>query len=167
MSKATFLGIDGTARKVKKVYIGEDGVARQVRRAYVGVDGIAQIAFCDYHQFNTYVGGYDAWCTTGGESTYSCVCGQTTTYYTNELGHLRDCYNCETCLRCGVEGARKTTERVEPYEQDFNNMTFTHKIHYDCAVCGKKDISRTSDPQPCNYSTATGCCNNCGQEMAL
>lgn len=34
--KGFYIGVDGKARKVKKVYIGVDGVARKVKKAYIG-----------------------------------------------------------------------------------------------------------------------------------
>lgn len=36
MSRATYIGVDGVARKVRKMYIGVDGVARKVKKAYIG-----------------------------------------------------------------------------------------------------------------------------------
>lgn len=45
MSKAAYVGVDGVARKIKKMYIGVDGVARKVKKAYVGVDGIAHMFY--------------------------------------------------------------------------------------------------------------------------
>ena len=36
-----YVGIDGVARKAKKLYVGVGDVARKVKRAYVGVNGIA------------------------------------------------------------------------------------------------------------------------------
>lgn len=45
MSKATYIGVDDVARKVKKMYVGVDGVARKVRKAYIGVDGVAQLVY--------------------------------------------------------------------------------------------------------------------------
>lgn len=45
MSKAAYVGIDGLARKVKKMYVGVDGVARKVKKGYIGVDGIARQFF--------------------------------------------------------------------------------------------------------------------------
>lgn len=37
-----FVGVGGTARKIKAVYVGVDGVARKITKAYVGVDGVAK-----------------------------------------------------------------------------------------------------------------------------
>lgn len=36
MSRAIYIGVDGVARKVKKMYIGVDGVAREIKKAYIG-----------------------------------------------------------------------------------------------------------------------------------
>lgn len=52
MAKGVYIGVDGLARKVKKMYIGVDGVARRVKKAYIGVGGVARP------------------CWTGGELTY-------------------------------------------------------------------------------------------------
>lgn len=45
MSKNAYIGVDGVARKVKKMYIGVDGVARKVKKAYIGVAGVARLFF--------------------------------------------------------------------------------------------------------------------------
>lgn len=45
MSKSMYVGVDGTAHKVKKAYVGVDGVARKVKKGYVGVDGVARQFF--------------------------------------------------------------------------------------------------------------------------
>ena len=45
MSKGAYIGVDGVARKVKKMYIGVDGVARKVKKGYIGVNGIARLFY--------------------------------------------------------------------------------------------------------------------------
>ena len=45
MSKGAYLGVDGIARKVRKIYVGVDGVARKVKKGYIGVNGIAHKFF--------------------------------------------------------------------------------------------------------------------------
>lgn len=45
MSKAAYVGIDGLARKVKKMYVGIDGTARKVKKGYIGIDGVAKQFF--------------------------------------------------------------------------------------------------------------------------
>ena len=42
MAKACYVGIDGKARKVKKIYTGVSNVARKVKKGYVGVGGVAR-----------------------------------------------------------------------------------------------------------------------------
>ena len=42
MAKGWYVGINGTARKVKKGYIGVDGVARKIKKAYIGIGGVAR-----------------------------------------------------------------------------------------------------------------------------
>lgn len=37
-----YIGVNGVARKIKKVYVGVDGVAREVKSGYVGVGGVAK-----------------------------------------------------------------------------------------------------------------------------
>lgn len=41
MAKAMHIGVNGIARKTKKIYIGVDNVARKVKAAYIGVNGVA------------------------------------------------------------------------------------------------------------------------------
>lgn len=45
MSKAAYVGIDGLARKVKKMYVGIDGVAHKIKKGYIGIDGVARQFF--------------------------------------------------------------------------------------------------------------------------
>lgn len=42
MAKSTYLGISGTAHKVKRIYTGIDGKARKVKKGYIGVNGVAR-----------------------------------------------------------------------------------------------------------------------------
>ena len=42
MAKACYVGVDGKARKVKKIYTGVSNVARKVKKGYVGVGGVAR-----------------------------------------------------------------------------------------------------------------------------
>lgn len=37
MAKGAYIGVDGVARKIKKIYVGVDGIAREVKKAYVGI----------------------------------------------------------------------------------------------------------------------------------
>ena len=41
MAKAAYIGVDGRARKIRKMYVGVDGAARRVKRGYIGVGGVA------------------------------------------------------------------------------------------------------------------------------
>ena len=43
MSKGAYIGVNGVARKVKKIYIGVNGVARRIKKAYIGVGGVARL----------------------------------------------------------------------------------------------------------------------------
>lgn len=45
MTKACYVGVDGVAKKVKKIYTGVDDVARKVKKGYIGVGGIARPFF--------------------------------------------------------------------------------------------------------------------------
>lgn len=45
MSKSAYVGIEGLARKVKKIFVGVDGVARKVKKGYVGLNGVAKQFF--------------------------------------------------------------------------------------------------------------------------
>lgn len=42
MAKSTYLGVAGTAHKVKKMYVGIAGKARKVKKGYIGVNGVAR-----------------------------------------------------------------------------------------------------------------------------
>jgi hypothetical protein len=42
MSKAAYVGVGGTARKVTKGYAGVGGVARKIKKGYIGVGGVAR-----------------------------------------------------------------------------------------------------------------------------
>lgn len=42
MAKCAYVGVNGVARKIKKVYVGVDGVARVVKKAYIGVADLAR-----------------------------------------------------------------------------------------------------------------------------
>ena len=42
MAKTGYIGVNGTARKIKSKYVGVGGVARKVKAAYVGVNGVAR-----------------------------------------------------------------------------------------------------------------------------
>ena len=53
MAKAIYIGVGGTARKVKNVYVGVGGVARRVKKAYIGVGGVAR---CFYSRDLAYYG---------------------------------------------------------------------------------------------------------------
>ena len=47
---AVYTGINGKARKAKKLYIGVGGKARKVKRAYIGVNGKARLFFSGVKQ---------------------------------------------------------------------------------------------------------------------
>lgn len=43
MSKESYIGVDGTAKKIQKCYIGVDGKARKVKKIYIGINGVAKL----------------------------------------------------------------------------------------------------------------------------
>ena len=45
MSGKFYVGVNGTAQRVKRLYVGVNGVARKVRKLYVGVNGVAHKVF--------------------------------------------------------------------------------------------------------------------------
>jgi hypothetical protein len=48
MPKGFYIGVDGTAKKVKRMYVGDkDGVARLITGGYVGVNGVARSVYSD------------------------------------------------------------------------------------------------------------------------
>jgi hypothetical protein len=53
MSKGIYIGVDGTARKVKRAYIGVDGTARRITKGYIGVGGVARPFWTGGGRWNT------------------------------------------------------------------------------------------------------------------
>ena len=47
MAKAVYLGVGGTAHKVRKAYIGVGGAARKVKKIYIGVGGQARLCYAE------------------------------------------------------------------------------------------------------------------------
>lgn len=45
MAKGAFVGVDGRARKIKKIYVGITEKARSVSKAYVGINGKARLFY--------------------------------------------------------------------------------------------------------------------------
>lgn len=45
MAKGAYIGVDGAARKVKKMYIGKSNIARKIKKAYIGIGGVARPCF--------------------------------------------------------------------------------------------------------------------------
>lgn len=45
MAKGGYLGVGGTARKIKKGYIGIGGTARKIKKGYLGVGGVARLIY--------------------------------------------------------------------------------------------------------------------------
>lgn len=45
MGKGMYIGVDGIARKVKKLYTGVENKAHKVKKAYIGVGGVARPCF--------------------------------------------------------------------------------------------------------------------------
>ena len=45
MSKGMYVGVNGTAHKIKKAYVGVDGVARKVKKGYIGINGVARLVY--------------------------------------------------------------------------------------------------------------------------
>lgn len=56
MSKSGYIGVDGVARKIKKLYVGVDGVARKIKKAYIGVNDVARLWYSGAAV--TYTGAY-------------------------------------------------------------------------------------------------------------
>lgn len=49
MALGMYIGVDGIARKVKKMYVGVDNVAREVKKGYIGVSSVARPFFADFY----------------------------------------------------------------------------------------------------------------------
>lgn len=45
MTKCPYVGVNETARRVRKLYIGVGGIARKVKRAYVGINNVARLFY--------------------------------------------------------------------------------------------------------------------------
>lgn len=45
MTRAIYVGVNNTARKVKTLYVGVNGVARKVKKMYIGVNGVARLCY--------------------------------------------------------------------------------------------------------------------------
>ena len=45
MATKAYIGVNGVARKIKKMYIGINGIARKIKKAYIGVNGVARLFF--------------------------------------------------------------------------------------------------------------------------
>lgn len=55
MAKSAYIGVNGAARKVKKLYIGVNGTARKVKKAYVGdAQGLARLFFQEMETWQRY-----------------------------------------------------------------------------------------------------------------
>ena len=42
MTKAAYIGVNNTARKISKGYIGVDNIARKIKKGYIGINGVAR-----------------------------------------------------------------------------------------------------------------------------
>lgn len=63
MANGIYIGIDGVAKKVKKIYVGTNNTAKKVLKGYVGVNGVARRFYASekkvtYIYYNNYY--YDA-----------------------------------------------------------------------------------------------------------
>lgn len=91
MSKAVYVGVANTARKVKKMYVGVDGVARKVKKGYIGVDGKARLFYLS-HPFVSYSGEYTMEIITHNDIEYELY--KLTTDGTLVLAGNVDCWLC-------------------------------------------------------------------------
>ena len=74
MAKSAYIGVDGTAQKVKKMFVGVEGVARKVKKAWIGVDGVARLFYSSsgISKLPTFTGGDSS--LTGDEEKGSIEC---------------------------------------------------------------------------------------------
>ena len=49
-----YIGIGGTAKKIKNIYIGVGGTAKQIKKAYIGVGGVAKLWYRSKLDFSYY-----------------------------------------------------------------------------------------------------------------
>lgn len=52
-----YIGINGTAHKIKNIYIGVNGVARKVIKAYIGVNGTTRLFYSNLYTYSTNIQG--------------------------------------------------------------------------------------------------------------
>ena len=95
MGKAVYLGVDGKARKVKKMYLGAGGKARKVKKGYIGVGGVARPFF------------------TGGELSYY---GKATSLYESAMS-LASAYTTNHVLFAGGSTGNGSTSIVNAYSR--------------------------------------------------
>lgn len=93
MAKNAYIGVGGTARKIKDIYIGVNGVARKITKAYVGVGNVARLFYeavnlgtwPKYIYFNANNGSGTPSTVTFSSQSYTTDIGSTVptrTYYT-------------------------------------------------------------------------------------
>ena len=57
-----YIGIGGTAKKIKNIYIGVGGTAKQIKKAYIGVGGVAKLWYRSQREWvwDVYQYGYNS-----------------------------------------------------------------------------------------------------------
>lgn len=75
------MGVEGTARKVKKGYVGVNGVARRIKKAYIGVGGVARPFWSTAEKWGLYGSlpertGTIVTFNAGSNSRYALFCGE-------------------------------------------------------------------------------------------
>lgn len=96
-----YIGIGGTAKKIKNIYVGVGGVAKKVVKAYIGINGVAQLwyrqrtpslseLFADWSKY-----AYDSISNGSGNFTIekpsNAVVGETWYYFINIGSSLEIC----------------------------------------------------------------------------
>ena len=136
-----YIGIGGTAKKIKNIYIGVGGTAKKVKKAYIGVGGVAKLWYSSGYTWEKYttVPGYrEVFTPTVGyvttrdafyvASTYSF--DSTTGYYTVTQNMAIDFYNLDEAIGKYIYAYESGTYTEDPifYIEDATYSSRTYRL---------------------------------------
>lgn len=99
MAENSYIGIDGTSKKIGKYYIGVNGLSKKVKKVYVGnAEGKAKRVF---HEHGDWIGTItqSATCVSNGVKKYTC--GHCNYFYTETIKATGHKYVNNKCVYCG------------------------------------------------------------------
>ena len=100
MAENSYIGIDGTSKKIGKYYIGVDGLSKKVKKVYVGdTNGKAKRVFHEHGDWTITV-TTTATCIRKGERKYTC--GLCSYSYTEVIPLTSHKYVGGYCKVCGA-----------------------------------------------------------------